>query len=102
MNISFSHWTTKALALEQLKSDRSSLVGRFGSGLSDLQQEWQGDHLTFSFKAQGLALRGSLAVGEEHVGIEVHLPLTARIFEGRVRQEVLKVMQEVFPDGGPQ
>ena len=101
MNISFPHGTTKAQALEQLKADSSNLVARFGSGASDLQQEWQDDHLTFSFKAQGLSIRGSLAVGEEQVGIEVHLPLMARIFEGRVRQEILKVMQEVFPDGGP-
>ena len=100
MNISFPHGTTKALALEQLKAGSSRLVAQFGSGVSDLHQEWQENRLTISFKAQGLAIKGSLAVGEEQVSVEVDLPLMARMFEGRVQEEVLRAMQEIFPAGG--
>ncbi|MFH1560047.1 MAG: polyhydroxyalkanoic acid system family protein [Chloroflexota bacterium] len=96
MKVSFPHGTTKDRALEELKANNSKLMARFGTEISGLQQEWQENGLTFSFRAQGVAISGKLAVGEEHVELEAELPRWARLFEGQVRERALQVMQEIF------
>lgn len=96
MRVVFPHGTTKARALEELKAHGPKLIARFGSGISDLRQEWKENRLTFSFWAQGVAISGRLVVGEENVELEANLPFLAMLFEGQIRERVLQVMREIF------
>jgi predicted lipid carrier protein YhbT len=96
MKVSFPHGTTKTLALDVLKASTSRLMARFGSEISSLQQEWQEDELTFSFRARGFDVEGMLNVGDEQVDVELNLPQLARLFEGQIRDRVTRAMQEIF------
>ena len=99
MKVSFPHGTTKARALEVLQANTPELFARFGSGVSDLQQEWQENQLSVSFKTFGFTIHGKLVVEESTAELEVNLPLLARSSEGRIRETVLQAMQEIFGRG---
>jgi hypothetical protein len=99
MKVSFPHGTTKAIALEELKAHSSRLLARFGSEASELQQEWQENKLTFSFKARGFPISGTLSVEDEQIELEVELPLLARLMEGPIRDRAVQVMEEIFKPG---
>ncbi len=99
MKVSFPHGTTKAKAVEELKTHGAKLMARFGSEVSELQQEWQENKLTFSFKGRGFPISGMLSVGDEQVELEVNLPLLARLMEGQIRDRAVQVMQEIFQPG---
>ncbi|MBI4297732.1 MAG: polyhydroxyalkanoic acid system family protein [Chloroflexi bacterium] len=98
MKVILAHGTTRSRALEELKVGGSKLMARFGSEISELQQKWQENGLTFSFRARGFTVSGVLIVGEEQVELEATLPLVARLLvsEGEIRERVLQAMQEVF------
>jgi len=100
MKVSFPQGTTKARALEGLRANTPKLMTRFGSEVTELQQEWRENKLSFSLKARGFAVAGMLSVGDEQVELEVNLPLLARLMEGQIRDRVLQVMQDIFRTGG--
>ena len=101
MKVCFRHGTTKARALEELRANSPKLVARFGSEVSELQQKWLENALSFSFRARGGAISGRLVVEEENVELEANLPLLATLLygEGQIRERVLLVMQEIFGPG---
>ncbi len=96
MKISLPHGTSKAEAIEKLKSGSSRLMERFGPRISDLQQRWEEDVLVFSFKTGGFSVSGSITVDTNNVELEAKLPLLARPFEGRIREEVTQATREIF------
>jgi hypothetical protein len=96
MKVSFPHETTKSIALEQLKIHSSKLIARFGSDVADLQQEWQENELTVSFKTFGFSIQSRLVVEENTVELELNLPMPARLMEGRIRDRAVQAMQEIF------
>lgn len=99
MKVSFSHGTTRDTALEELKTHSSRLMARFGSEISELQQEWQDNELTVSFKTFGFTIQGRLVVEETTVELEVDLPWLARTREGQIRDRALLALQEIFEPG---
>jgi hypothetical protein len=99
MKVSFPHGTTRANALVVLQANMPKLMDRFGSGVSDLQQEWQENQLSVSFKTFGFTIQGRLVVEENTAELEVNLPLLARASEGKIRERVLQAMQEIFGPG---
>ena len=99
MKVSISHGTTKANAIEELKTHSSKLMARFGSEVSELQQEWQDNQLTVSFKTFGFTIQGRLVVEETTVELEVDLPWLARTREGQIRDRAMLALQEIFGPG---
>ena len=96
MKISFPHGTTRARALEVLQAKTPELMARFGSGLSDLQEAWQANELSFSFKAGGIAITGMLSVDDEQMELDLNLPQLARLMEGQIHARVKNVMHDIF------
>jgi hypothetical protein len=63
---------------------------------SDLEEHWQDHTLTFSFKAMGFKVSGTLVVEDSAVQLELDLPLAAMMFKGmieqRARQEIAGIL----------
>jgi hypothetical protein len=53
---------------------------------SDLEEHWQDHTLTFSFKAMGFKVGGTLAVEEAAAQLDLDLPLAAAMFKGTIEQ----------------
>jgi len=96
MNVSISHGVTKAQALARLESYVPTLLTRLGLGSDYLKHDWQDHQMSFSLKAGGFEITGVLSVDEKQVDIDVNLPMMARPMEGRIRDRVSQLMQEIF------
>jgi hypothetical protein len=55
-----------------------------GDRISDLQETWTEDGGTYSFKARGFKVSGSIEVRETEVEIDVDYPLAARPFKSMI------------------
>lgn len=74
----------KDQALERLQSFSDKLQEKYQDQLSDLEQSWQGDQLSFSFKTFGINVAGTLSVTDDSVDVEGDLPLAAAMFKGKI------------------
>ena len=62
----FEHNLGKMVALEKLKSFSEEVRAKYGSQISDMEENWDDDgNLQFGFKALGLKISGNLAVDDQ-------------------------------------
>lgn len=63
-------------------------------GFSDLDGAWSGDTFTFAASVQGIRASGTLHVREDHVVVDVRLPLIAMPFAGWLPKLLKKALSE--------
>ena len=73
------------LRIEQLISETRA---KFGTHVSELRENWNGNHGTFSFRAMGFSVSGNLLVEPNVAHLEIHLPFAALPFKGRLENEI--------------
>jgi hypothetical protein len=56
--------------------------------VSDLQEQWSGNSGTFSFRAMGFAISGSLNVKPSEVELRGEFPWAAKPFQGTIEQTI--------------
>jgi hypothetical protein len=71
--VSVPHNLGRAEAMRRLKSGLGRVDGQF-AGLTLTEQTWTDEQFQFRAAAFGQSANGSIAVAEDHVRIEVHLP----------------------------
>lgn len=76
-----------------------SLLERFGDSVSDVEHSWRGDDLDFSFRARGLSIMGTASVSDTDLLLDLHLPLAARMFEGKIRSAVEDELDSLLRKG---
>jgi len=62
--------------------------GAYGDQVSELSEEWDGNTLSFGFKAMGMKVSGTLGVEPSQVRLAADLPLAAMMFKGKIEQRV--------------
>ncbi|HWD19638.1 MAG TPA: polyhydroxyalkanoic acid system family protein [Verrucomicrobiae bacterium] len=82
------------LGVEEAKSRISRLVAEtrteFGGKITELQESWNGHVETYSFRAMGFAVHGTIEAQPKAVLIELNFPWTALPFKAKVESELLK------------
>ena len=78
------------------KSNSRITQAAYQAHVSDLQQEWTDSTLTFSFRAMGMAVSGTLVVEDAEVTVETELPLAAALFKGLIQQQIREELQRVL------
>ena len=96
MKLSYPHGTTKARALDLLKTHGARFAENLAPEVSEVRQEWHDDALDAAIKVFGLTIKGRLVVEERTVEMEVDLPWLARPREGEIRSRALHTLDEVF------
>ena len=85
----FEHNLGKEVAVEKLKSFSDEVRAKYGSQISDMEEEWDdAGNLNFGFKALGLKISGVLSVDDSNAKIEGTLPFAAIAFRGKIEQEI--------------
>ena len=79
---------TKQAAKDKLEGTLPALIARFGDSVSDFEHAWQGNSATFSFRARGFDVQGSLKITDSDVVVDMKLPFVARLFESTIRSNV--------------
>ena len=71
-------------ALERIKGILGKAKEQYGDRITDLQENWTSTGGTFSFKAMGFKISGTLAVTDSDVEIVGEYPFAAIPFKGTI------------------
>ncbi len=82
--VNVPHQLGKQEALERIKSILVKAKEQYGDRLTDLQENWNDDGGTFSFRAMGFKISGSLKVTDTDVEIVGDYPFAALPFKGTI------------------
>ncbi len=99
MRMTVTHHTTRDAARRIINQRIAALEQQYGHHASEIQREWAGDLLNFSFKAKGFQGKGTLEITDSEVIVDGKLPLIAKPFESRIRKTVEDEAAQLFPRG---
>lgn len=93
----FEHNLGKENALNRLKSFSDEVRAKYGSQVSDMEEEWDDDgNLQFAFKAMGLKISGLLSVDDQDAKIDGTIPFAAVVFRGRIEKEITAALEKAL------
>jgi hypothetical protein len=93
-NTEVVHQLGRELAMERLKGLLSEVRAKYKDQVSDLQEEWQGDTLNYSFKTYGFTIKGDVKVNEDAVVMNGSLPIAALAFRGKIEQSIRSELEK--------
>jgi hypothetical protein len=75
-------------ARSRLERFAESLQARFQDKVSDLEQAWNGNTLSFGFKSFGFKIGGAIAALDQKLDVTGDIPLSAMMFKGKIESEI--------------
>ena len=93
-NTEVAHAIGKEQATERLKGLLGEVRNKYKDQVSDLQEEWQGDTLNYSFKTYGFTIKGDLKVNEDVIVMNGSLPIAALAFRGKIEQSIRSELEK--------
>lgn len=88
IKIVIPHAITKSEALARIKKLLKDVKRQYGKQISDLKENWEGDTGSFSFKALGFLVAGTINVGAKQVKLAGDLPWQAALFKGKIESVI--------------
>ena len=95
-SISVPHNTTKDDATEKVKHLLDKIGEKYADKIKDLEQDFSGDKLTFSFKTLGIRVTGEGTVDDENVHVKGNLPIAAMMFKGQIESSLRDSLQRLM------
>jgi len=96
LKIAVSHQIAQEEALRRMQAYGARLKARYGDKVSDLEESWDGNVLSFSGSGMGQSISGTVTVNAGAVAVELDLPFAAMLMKGKiestVRSEVSRVL----------
>lgn len=71
-------------AKERMSHMMEHIGQEFPGGASDLEEHWDGNRATFSFKAKGTPITGTMQVGHNWIEVDSQLPFFLGFFKGKI------------------
>lgn len=88
MKLRVPHNLTIDDARQRLENFIGILKQEYGSNLDNVQENWQGNQGSFSFKAMGMAVEGNISIEPGEVYLEGDLPMAAIPFKGKIESTI--------------
>ena len=82
--INVPHQLGKDMALTRIKDILVQAKAQYGDKISDLQEDWTNEGGSFSFRAMGFKISGSMTVTDSNVEILGDYPFAALPFKGTI------------------
>ena len=87
-NLDVPHALGAEEARHRLERFAEALHSKYSDQVSDLNQSWNGDSLSFGFKTFGFKIGGTIDVAEDQLRVNGDLPLSAMMFKGKIESAV--------------
>lgn len=87
-NFELSHELTKDEVKSRLERFTEALRTKYKDQVSDLDQNWSGDTMSFGFKTMGVKLSGDMTVHDDRLVVDGELPFAAMMFKGKIESEM--------------
>jgi hypothetical protein len=88
MKVSLPHKFTEVEAITRVKKILNESRSKLADHLTDVEEKWEGNILSFAFTAQKQHISGTLEVKDRVFELYARLPLTLRLFEGRIEKMI--------------
>ena len=75
-------------AVARVKGLLERVKEKYQAQVSDLEETWDGNVLSFRFKTYGFKIGGKLTAEPTGVKIDGDLPIAAMMFKGRIEQTI--------------
>lgn len=82
--LSVPHKLTREDAVDRVRGFSEKLKERMGNQVSDLEQSWEDDKMSFGFSTFGFRITGELDVKDDRVDVSGDLPFAAAMFKGKI------------------
>lgn len=96
VSITLPHTLGRDQAAERLKSFMERLKEKHQDQVGNLQEEWAGDTLKFSFTTFGFKIAGLGTLAESEVKMDIDLPFAAMIFKGKIEGEIRETLTRIL------
>ena len=91
MKVRLPHQLEKAEIRRRLEERKDEIVDYFPEGMASLDSRWKGeDHMDFVVGIAGQRINGSVDIADDHVVIDVNLPLILSFIGKKVEESVRK------------
>ena len=95
-DISVQHSLSQEEALRRIKNLLSNVRAQHSDKISDLQERWTNNGGSFSLKAMGFSVKGTLGVTNSNAQISLNLPWAALPFKGTIESSIREEAQNVL------
>lgn len=99
-SVKVPHTLSQQEARERLNRFVDILRAKFQDSVNDLQQNWDGDTLRFSFKTFGIGLKGGITVDDTQLDVTGDLPFTAMMFRGKIETAIREQLERLVRGDG--
>lgn len=96
LSITLPHTLGRDQAAERLNSFMERLKEKHQDRVGDLQEEWEGDTLKFSFTTFGFKISGVGTLSESEVKMDIDLPFAAMMFKGKIEGEIRETLTRIL------
>jgi putative polyhydroxyalkanoate system protein len=96
LTISVPHSLGADEAAARLKNFFEKLKEQYQDKMSNLEQQWNGNKLDYSFSTFGFNIKGDLNVEPGEVKVNGSLPFAAMMFKGKIEQSVREQLEKLL------
>lgn len=99
LNVNVPHSLGKEQAVSRLKERLNKAKHKFGQEVSDLEEQWDGNVLSFGFTTLGVKIRGTVTSAESEVAVAAKLPYAAMLFRRAIERQIRNELESILADG---
>jgi len=88
INFEVPHSLSADDAKEKLQKFADAIQGKFKDQVSELEQSWQENVLSFGFKTFGIKIVGTITALDNKLTVDCDLPFSAMMFKGKIESEI--------------
>ena len=88
LNMNVPHRLSRDEATSRIKKMLTDVKEKNADSISDLKESWNNNVGTFSFKAKGFAISGTLTVKEKEIVLDGTIPFAASLFKGKIKEVI--------------
>lgn len=96
MKVSIPHSYSQIGAITHIKKVLNTSRAQMAEHLTGVSEEWKENVLIFGFTAQKQHITGTLTVLDKSLELYAKLPLTLRLFEGKIERMIQEESKKVL------
>jgi len=96
ISISLPHALGQEQSIRRLKEGFHSLSETYKDQIHSLQEEWNGNVLSYRFTALGISVTGTVTAEPAEVTLVAELPMMAMMFKGRIEKQLREELAKML------
>ena len=96
LTVAVSHALDQDQAIERLKQRFGDLQRRFSDSVSDYEEQWDGNVLSYRFTTLGVKVQGTVAAVDSSVTVTAELPLAAMLMKGTIETQIRSELEKIL------